>query len=201
MKTVAVVPIKGLQHAKSRLASVLSPQDRADMALAMLAHVLEAIDASDAVDSIAVISPRPAELHLPFGVTPLLQTRDGLNNLLEQGREWAVQQRAAALIISFADLPHLTSGEIADIVRLGEQERTVVLAPDRHNRGTNLMLLHPPALAPFSFGPNSYERHKQTAHLAGAHTETYRSTGTSLDIDTPDDLALAGLRIPDFCLR
>lgn len=171
------------------------------MALAMLAHVLDAIDASDAVDSIAVVSPRPEELYLPFGVMPLLQTRDGLNELLEQGREWAIQQRADALIISFADLPRLTSGEIADIVRLGEKARTIVLAPDRHQQGTNIMLLHPPTLVPFAFGPNSYEKHKQAAHRAGAHIEVYRSTGTALDIDTPDDLALAGLRVPNFSLR
>lgn len=171
------------------------------MALAMLAHVLEAIEASDAVDSIAVISPHPEELYLPFQVTPLLQIRDGLNELLEQGREWAMQQRADALIISFADLPRLTSGEIANIVRLGERARTVVLAPDRHNQGTNIMLLHPPTLAPFAFGPNSYEKHRHAAHLIGAHTEIYRSVGTSLDIDTPDDLALAGLGSPGFGLR
>lgn len=200
MKTVAVVPIKGLQQAKSRLAGALSPGERADITQAMLAHVLDAIDASDAVDSIAVISPRPEELYLPFGVTAILQTRDGLNNLLEQGREWAGRQRAGALIVSFADLPHLTSGEIADIVRLGEQEGTAVLAPDRHDLGTNIMLLHPPTLAPFAFGLNSYEKHRHAAAKAGVRIEIYRSPGTSLDIDTPDDLAFAGLRLPQFGL-
>lgn len=200
MKTVAVVPVKGLQQAKSRLADALSPDERADIAQAMLVHVLDAIDASDAVDSIAVISPHPEELYLPSGVTAILQARDGLNNLLEQGREWAIRQRAGAMIVSFADLPHLMSGEIADIVRLGEKEGTVVLAPDRHDLGTNIMLLHPPTLAPFAFGLNSYEKHRQAAAKAGARIETYRSPGTSLDIDTPDDLAFAGLRLRSFQL-
>lgn len=196
MKTVAAVPVKSLQHTKSRLAAVLSPQDRANIALSMLAHVLSAIEASDAVDSIAVISPNPEELYLPFGVAPLLQSRNGLNQLLEQGREWAIQQKADALIVAFADLPRLTSGEIAGVVQLGETERTVVLAPDRHNRGTNIMLLHPPTLVPFAFGPGSYEKHIQGARRAGAHVEVYRSPGTSLDIDTPDDLMLAELCSP-----
>jgi 2-phospho-L-lactate guanylyltransferase len=122
-------------------------------------------------------------------VTPLLQTEDGLNALLEQGRDWATAQGAGALLLAFADLPLLHPSDIKQIVRLGKSPRTVVLAPDRHNQGTNLMLLHPPALIPFSFGPNSYDAHRADTLTAWARLEVYRSPGTALDVDTPDDLA------------
>lgn len=185
------MPIKGLLHAKTRLASRLSPTERADLARDMLAHVLGAIEESGAVAvaAVAVISPQPEELDLPPGVTALLQTEDGLNVLLEQGREWATAQGADALMVTFADLPLLLPADIERIVRLGKPANTVVLAPDRHNQGTNIMLLHPPALIPFSFGPNSYEAHRTAALQARARLEVYRSCSTSLDIDTPDDLA------------
>ena len=189
MKTVAVVPIKALLHAKSRLANKLSPAERAELARDMLAHVLDAIQQSGVIAEVAVISPRPEELHLPPGVTPLLQTEDGLNALLEQGRDWATAQGAGALLLAFADLPLLHPSDIKQIVRLGKSPRTVVLAPDRHNQGTNLMLLHPPALIPFSFGPNSYDAHRADTLTAWARLEVYRSPGTALDVDTPDDLA------------
>lgn len=188
MKTVAVVPIKALLHAKSRLANKLSPAERAQIARDMLAHVLDAIQQSGVIAEVAVISPRPEELHLPPGVTPLLQMEDGLNALLEQGRDWATAQGAGALLLAFADLPLLQPSDIKQIVRLGKSPRTVVLAPDRHNQGTNLMLLHPPALIPFSFGPNSYDAHRADTLTAWARLEVYRSPGTSLDVDTPDDL-------------
>ncbi|HEX8599695.1 MAG TPA: 2-phospho-L-lactate guanylyltransferase [Chloroflexia bacterium] len=189
MKTVAVVPIKALLHAKSRLADRLSPAERAELAVDMLAHVLDALQQSGVIAEVAVISPRPEELHLPPGVTPLLQVEDGLNALLEQGRDWATARGANALLLAFADLPLLQPPDIKQIVRLGKSPRTVVLAPDRHNQGTNLMLLHPPALIPFSFGPNSYDAHRADTLTAWARLEVYRSPGTSLDIDTPDDLA------------
>ena len=44
----------------------------------------------------------------------------------------------------------------------------VTIVPDRHGTGTNALLLDPPdAIAP-SFGPGSFERHRQAAEAAGA---------------------------------
>ncbi|MBF6612359.1 MAG: 2-phospho-L-lactate guanylyltransferase [Chloroflexi bacterium] len=188
MKTVAVVPIKELREAKSRLAGWLSPQQRAALALDMLAHVLHTIEASGAVNNIALISPAANVGHLPPGVILLKQARSGLNNLLEQGREWAISQEADALMVTFADLPLLSPDDLVDIEDLGEREKTVVLAPDRHGHGTNVMLAHPLSLAHFAFGPDSYSKHLAEAWQNGAHVETYISLGTSLDIDTPADL-------------
>lgn len=189
MKTVAIVPIKSLMHAKSRLMGRLSPTEREDLARNMLKHVLGTLEEAGVIGAIAVISPQPDELTLPEGVTAILQERDGLNELLEQGRDWATQRGADALVVAFADLPLLLPTDVKNIVRLGEPSGTIVLAPDRHTNGTNLMLLHPPGLAPFSFGDRSYYKHRTAAHRAAARLEVYRSPGTSLDIDTPDDLA------------
>ncbi len=168
---------------------MLTPTERAGLAREMLALVLDAIQQSGVIAGVAVISPRPEELHLPPGVTPLLQMEEGLNALLEQGRDWATAQGADALMLAFADLPLLLPTNIQSIVPIAKSPNTVVLAPDRHEQGTNLMLLHPPALIPFSFGPNSYDAHRAAALAAGARLEVYRSCGTALDIDTPDDLA------------
>ena len=188
MKTFAIIPIKSLQNAKTRLASVLSPAERADLARDMLLHVVDTLTRSSAIERIAVISQEPAELDLPPSVTVLPQTLPGLNNLLEQGREWAVSCGAEALLTIFADLPLLTTGDISRIVELGVQPCTVVLAPDRHNCGTNAFLSHPPALARFAFGPSSLEAHVALARSAGATVHLLTAPGLALDIDTLDDL-------------
>ena len=188
MKTVAVVPVKSLSQAKTRLANILSPEERALLVLDMLSHVLDTLRASREIDEVAVISPQPSELRLPPGVTPILQARHGLNDLLEQGREWAIRRDADALLVLFVDLPLISSGDISRMVKLGEKEGTVVLAPDRHGSGTNSMLAHPVTLARFAFGPASFDTHRVAAMHAGANLEIYSSPGTSLDIDTLDDL-------------
>lgn len=188
MKTVAVVPVKGLSKAKSRLRGELSPEERAALTLQMLDHVLQVIEQSGVVSSTAVISPEPERLSLPDGIVRLEQTQSGLNKLLEQGRGWAISQEADALLVIFADLPLLSPSDIATITHLGRISGTIVLAPDRHGYGTNVMLSHPVSLARFAFGTDSYSKHQLKARESGAHIETYRGAGTALDIDTPDDL-------------
>lgn len=190
MKTVAIVPVKGLWEAKGRLAGVLQPGERLFLARDMLHHVLSVLAASGAVDKVAVVSPDPGSLDLPGSVAPLQQRRSGLNNGLEEGREWALGEGADALMVLFADLPLLSPDNIVDIVELGTPNGTLVLAPDRHQSGTNVMLAHPPMLARFAFGLDSYRKHMEEGREGGAHLQIYRDRGTALDIDTPDDLAL-----------
>ena len=189
MKIAAIVPVKSLAEAKSRLAGELSPTQRAELARAMLSHVLEVVIQSREVSSLAVISPNPGEIVLPPGVTSIKQDRHGLNNLLEQGREWALREGADAIMVIFADLPLLSPFDISGMVRLGQPRDSVVLAPDGRRVGTNVLLAHPVALARFAFGPDSYAKHTMLHQQVGAVIKIYSSTGTSLDIDTPDDLS------------
>ena len=188
MKTLAIVPVKRLSEAKGRLAGVLSSEERVRLARQMLNHVLSTLRASKQIEMIAVISPYPEELQLPPDVVALTQAQYGLNDLLEQGREWAVGEGADALLVIFSDLPLLTTNDIRAMVRAGSDPYTVVLAPDRHGRGTNALLSHPPTLAPFRFGPHSYSHHLRATQQAGARPVTYNSLNTALDLDTPDDL-------------
>jgi 2-phospho-L-lactate guanylyltransferase len=188
VKTVAIVPVKSLSQAKSRLASILSPEERALLALDMLSHVLDILLSSPEIDAVAVISPQPDELRLPPRVYRIVQERTGLNSLLEQGRSWAIDRGADALLVLFADLPLLSQSDISRMIRLGREENSVVLASDRHGSGTNSLLSHPVTLARFAFGPGSFDVHRAAAIHAGANLEIYRSPGTSLDIDTLDDL-------------
>src|SRR5919198_175142 len=127
MKTVAVVPVKKLSEAKSRLAGVLSPEQRSALALDLLRHVLDAIAASGVVDSVAVISPEPGVLGLPPGVTPLAQARAGLNHVFYQGRAWAAAKGADALLAVLADLPLLRAGDVSAMAELAESPNTAVL--------------------------------------------------------------------------
>ena len=193
MKTVAVVPMKALREAKSRLAGVLSPEERVTLSRDMLDHVLWAISESGAVDAVAVISPEVDRLHLPLWVTRIQQSREGLNELLEQGREWAISEGAGALMVVFADLPLLSPDDVAHLADLGRSYGTVALAPDRHGQGTNVMLAHPPSLVRFAYGPGSFSKHRVAAWEVATSVEIYSSAGTAFDVDTPDDLHRLGI--------
>ena len=56
MNVWAIVPVKPLNRAKSRLAAALSPEAREHLAGAMLVHTLSAVQASQAVSGVLVVS-------------------------------------------------------------------------------------------------------------------------------------------------
>jgi 2-phospho-L-lactate guanylyltransferase len=67
---------------------------------------------------------------------------------------------------------------------------TVVIAPCRHGTGTNALLILPPGLIPFAFGPDSFAAHCAAARAAGVEPVIYRSATIALDLDTPEDLEI-----------
>jgi 2-phospho-L-lactate guanylyltransferase len=75
------------------------------------------------------------------------------------------------------------------MIELGRTAPAVVLAPCRRRRGTNALLLHPPQLIPFTFGPDSFEAHRQAAQALGLEPVIYESPAVAFDLDTPEDWA------------
>ena len=191
MSTVAVVPVKALAEAKSRLAGALSPAERGAAALQFARHVVGAILDSRAVDRCAVISPDPVVLALAatLGAEPLAQTSSGLNPALEEARAWAIGAGADALLIVLGDLPWVTPADIAAIVAAAEPGPAVVLAPDHYGTGSNALLLAPPAAIPFRFGRDSAAQHTLVAAQRGVPLRRYVSPTVAFDVDTPADLA------------
>ena len=72
MSVVAVVPVKDLVAAKSRLTPVLTPEGRAGLTVYMMKNVLSALREAG-VDRACVVSPDPIVLKLAeeAGATPL----------------------------------------------------------------------------------------------------------------------------------
>jgi 2-phospho-L-lactate guanylyltransferase len=194
---VAVVPIRSLSGGKTRLAGVLSPEARAALTRRMLRGVVAAALASGGVKTVAVVSPDPAALELAASldpaVVPLRQSPEapGLNPAIAEGVGFVARQGASAALILFGDLPLLNGDDVRHLLR---RDAPVVLAPDRHGTGTNALMLRL-GTGPddgsdfvFHFGPGSYAKHVDEAHRLGLDVATSLSTGTALDLDTPDDL-------------
>gem|GEM_PF-537568 len=112
---------------------------------------------------------------------------DGLNAALVAARQHLGD--ATAMLVLLADLPLLTAADIAALCeRLPPGGPAAVIAPDRHERGTNALLLRPPQVLPFCFGADSLARHINAARQAQLPLTFYRSPGTAFDLDTVADL-------------
>jgi 2-phospho-L-lactate guanylyltransferase len=194
MSVWAVVPIKPLNRAKSRLAGVLSPEQRERLALGMLLHNLHVLGQTSLIAGTLVIS-RDMKALAAAREVPNVQTLQEtgtpeLNNALQRACRMLISWDAAATLILPADIPLVCREDVESMVELGRYANTIVIAPDRRRDGTNAIFTRPPDLIDFGFGSGSFDRHIKSAHLVGADVRTYNSTRLELDIDAPEDLAL-----------
>jgi 2-phospho-L-lactate/phosphoenolpyruvate guanylyltransferase len=186
---IAVVPVKFLARAKTRLASLLEPGERVALSVGLLRGVLGALAASGAVGQRLVVSPDPLVLEVAreAGAGALHQTTDGLNQALSDAR--ATLPATATLLVLPADLPLIGPDAIAALLAAGAGEAAVVVAPDRQGTGTNALVLRPAEAVAFQFGPDSCRRHLDAARMAGLTVAVHRAPSLALDLDTPADYA------------
>ena len=190
----AVVPAKPYAESKTRLSSVLSTEERIALARSMLRRTLGVIGRIPEIQETLVVSPDPAALAegKAFGARTLQETgRNGLNDALRQASEVAVRELASAVLVLPTDLLLLAPEDLRALVALASPAPVVVVAPDRFASGTNALLVGPPALIQYQFGPSSFPLHAARARAAGARLEIWETPGLGLDVDGPEDLRLA----------
>jgi 2-phospho-L-lactate/phosphoenolpyruvate guanylyltransferase len=196
MHTWAIVPVKPLGAAKSRLSKVLQPAERADLARHFLEHTLAALSACRGVDETLVISADPLawKLAAQYGAQCYCEAdTPGLNTSLRRAASRAVSRGANAILIVPTDLPLLNETHLQQVIESVNQAPAVTLAPDRHRKGTNIMLQSPPNVIPFSYGIGSFQTHLKNARTAGAAISVLEIPELALDIDSPADLKKADL--------
>ncbi|MEQ8859876.1 MAG: 2-phospho-L-lactate guanylyltransferase [Pseudomonadales bacterium] len=185
----AIVPIKSLEAAKRRLASVLSPDERRALMLAMARDVLNALARSEALSGVLIVSrtPEADALAQAFGTERFTESPDAdLSEALTQAADHAAQHlQARGVMIVPADVPLITPEEI-DAILAGHE--TVTVIPDDEHLGTNGLICSPPNCIPLRFDGRSFKPHVDAAFAAGTPPRIVPSKRFALDVDTPDDL-------------
>ena len=192
MSLHAIVPVKALDRAKSRLAGALAPAERRALVLEMLARVVAALrDPAAPVAGVWLVSADPTALGLAaaWGARPLREAAGELNGALEQARGAALATGAEALLVLPGDVPLVTPADIAAMAGLLRDGADVTLATDAEGSGTNALGLRRGADLPFSFGPASAARHAAAAAARGLLLRRYSSPTLALDVDGPESLA------------
>jgi 2-phospho-L-lactate guanylyltransferase len=193
MTTWAIVPVKPLYRSKSRLADVLTPEERETLSRKMLEHTLEVLTMCDSVHGVLVVSRDPAALAVAreFGVHTVQESGSPeLNSALTRASRLVTTWGAKRVLVLPSDLPLLTLGDVQGLLENGHYPRQAVVSPDRREDGTNALVMKPPDLFGFSFGSGSFGVHLQQAAKTDAHVREYRSPTLALDVDLPEDLAL-----------
>lgn len=188
---VAIVPLKDRQHAKQRLASVLSPEERAGFAWAMAEDVLATLAAVPGLAGIVLVTrdQGAASLAARFGARVLADPDDcGINAAVVLAERMLVGAGKTGMLVVPADVPLISPAEVEAVCLAHGTATGVTIVPALVDMGTNGLVCSPvDAICP-QFGPGSYFRHRDAALDAGLQPRILPLPGWSRDIDRPEDL-------------
>ena len=190
--TAAVIPLKSLSMAKSRLQGYYTPAQRVGLCLGMLHGMLGTLTGCLHVDKVFLITPdrraaRFVSRHMP--AVEVLEDRQNLslNGCADFVVEHLTRLGYGSMLFLLGDLPLLCGKDIQKAAALA-REYPIVLMPDRHGSGTNAVFLTPPTAMRTHFGKGSLRKHKAEAQRTGLGCAVLWTMGFACDLDTPDDL-------------
>lgn len=189
----AIVPVKPLRRGKSRLAGTLSEDERAELNQALLQHTLSTLTDIKELEQVLVISRDPHALTVARQYGARTVREDGqpeLNTALTRATVVARVHATRGVLILPADLPLISREDVLTLLEKAADPPVVVIAPDRHGKGTNALLISPSGLIEYDFGENSFQRHCERAKEAGARLEIVDLPSLGLDLDLPEDLEI-----------
>lgn len=187
----AIVPVKPLRRGKSRLAPVLSEEDRAQLNQRLLLRTVDVLKEIPELVEVLVVSRDPEALALARDHGARTLQEDGqpqLNVALERATVVAKSYLADSVLILPADLPQITKEDVLAMLEAGHKPPVVVIAPDHHHQGTNALYINPAGLIEYDFGQGSFKRHSEAAQVAGVSLKVLELPSLAMDVDMPADL-------------
>jgi len=189
----AIIPVKPLRSGKSRLAGALTADERAELNRTLLQHTLKTLSDLKEVEHVLVVSRDPQALTVARMYGARTVREDGqphLNTALKRATVVAQVYATRGVLVLPADLPLISREDVLTLIEHATDPPVVVIAPDRHEKGTNALLISPSGLIEYDFGENSFQRHCQRVKEAGARLEVVNLPSLGLDLDLPEDLEL-----------
>jgi 2-phospho-L-lactate/phosphoenolpyruvate guanylyltransferase len=181
----AVLPVKRLSRAKTRLRGAVPGVSHDALVLAIALDTIAAVAACPAIDRLLVVTAEPA-LAVPARRLGALVVPDpaepGLNAALRHGATAATGPLAALT----GDLPALRPAELAAALAAATAYPRAYL-PDAEATGTVLLTALSPTTLDPHFGPHSAAAHAAT----GATRLTGPWPSLRRDVDTPTNLTTA----------
>ncbi len=195
----AVVPVKERDRAKERLASLLPPELRQELVLAMLEDVLAALVVASDLAGLLVVTVDPAAQLLArrYGARLVEDgARDGHTGAVAAAARLLTAEGRAGMLTLPGDIPLVTASEIATIIGAHRPAPSFTIVPSHDEGGSNAILVSPPDAVPLRFGVDSFYPHLRAAEARRIRPTVLRLPGIALDIDNPEDLAAFARRPP-----
>lgn len=189
---VALIPVKDLIRAKTRLRGIDS-SIRSEIVKAMLRDVIYAYVSSKYIDSTVLITPDTSmrETVKEFDIDVVQDYGYGqVEAYLKAIKDLSGNYKFKAVIFGVADTPFISCHDIDSVAKLYMNGFEVILTPSIDG-GTNIMLQRYPLVIDLMHGEGSFQKHLIRAIKKVTRVYVYSTLGTSIDIDTLDDIMIA----------
>ncbi len=190
MSLAIVVPVKSPQRAKHRLSSLLSEDERFQLANAMARDVFAAVAMLEEYPRFVVSDEtRILEEARRHGLEPIEDTiRQGQSSAVQQGFDLAWERGYTAGLTIPGDVPGVSVDELRRFAT-HRPEIEVLLVTDRDRVGTNGLRVVPPDGITLRFGEDSFNLHRGEAERANKSFAVLQLPGLECDLDQPADVA------------
>ena len=194
---LALVPIRSLDSGKTRLASSLDKDQRRTLTLALATSVLDVLAATRSVDVAVVTSDDDvARWSRDQRTVALAPPSEGLNEAAAFGLNEAADSGYRHAAIVHADLAYPAElATLFDTVAQSDHGSSLWLAPDRDDKGTNVLVV-PTQVAEvfrFGYGPDSATHHHREAESHGLQVRRWTTGRLGIDVDVHGDLDVIDL--------
>ena len=181
----AVVPVKRLAVAKSRLA--LPDEERRELVLGFAVDTVDAVSACPQVGDVVVVTAEPAVAERVRRPRLRVVADDGagLDEAVALGAR-AAGLRSRGVLVVPGDLPCLRHRDVTQVLA-GVRPPAGAFVPDRATTGTTIVVLPTGTAAATRYGPGSAEGHR----LLGLRPLLDAPVRARHDVDTLEDLEAA----------
>ena len=193
MSLWAIVPVKSLRRGKSRLAGVLTDEERSALNQDLLIKTLMCLKTIQKIDQILVISYDPEALAKARELDVMTVqegSKTNINNALRRATVAAKAYNASKAIIIPADLPFIDKGEMESFLAQEGDPPEIIISSDRHSEGTNALFINPIGILEYNFGPWSFRKHIEQAERKKIKVKIKNMESLTFDLDVPEDLEI-----------
>jgi len=186
-----LLPIKDLKNAKKRLMGVLTPEERFELAAAMLKDTIRAVQGVRRAEKTFVVTNyEPAMSGADENGWEILREDRQISesDSVDAASRLCQARGVTGLLRIPLDVPLVQASDIDDLLAIECEEPALVIVPSRDGTGTNAILRMPPALFLSHFGMGSFAKHVGEAERLGAHVIIRRSPRLEMDVDDEADL-------------
>lgn len=191
MKIAAIIPMKSLHLAKSRLSNILTPEQRKNLAMYLLDATIKELKESKFISEIIIVSSDKAVKNYSYlkNLKFIKDYDEGVNNAVILADHYCINNDIDANIVIPQDLPFISAKEIDQICNISNKyHKCIIICPSKRFDGTNVLFRKPPNVIKTFYDDNSYINHLKEANKFKIPIESLDIGKLRFDIDTKEDL-------------